>query len=354
PSGALTSDNPYWISRIEPSHFAAGMAYVAVDGHRSDDLKPYIFVTRDYGKTFTSVGQTLPARGNVQVVREDPKNKNLLYAGTEFGMFISLDAGQKWEPFMNGFPTVRTDDIFVHPRDGDLIVATHGRSIWIADDITSLQQWTPAVAAADATLFDVRAAVAYANDITLDVYTGGEKQFEGENPARGTAIQFYVKPGTMGEARLTISDAAGRALCSSTVASPSGLQRVQWNMGTPMLTPAAAAGNAGANAGGTAGGAPGGGGRGGAGRGGAGTPPDSTFRGATAAATGTPAAAIPVAAAPVGNAAAQSCSGASGGGGRGGAGATAAPGSYIVKLTVGGKEYLKSVQVLEDRWMNVR
>jgi hypothetical protein len=354
-SGVLTSDNPYWISRIEPSHFEAGMAYVAIDGHRSDDLKPYIFVTRDYGKTWAGVSSSLPVRGNVQVVREDPKNRNLLYAGTEFGLFISLDAGQKWEPFMNGYPTVRTDDILVHPRDGDVIVATHGRSIWIADDITPLQQWTPAVAAADVTLFDVRAAVAYANDITLDIYTGGEKQFEGENPARGTAIQFWVKPGTAGDARVTISDAAGRTLCTSTVASPSGLQRVQWNMSTPMLASAIAAVNAPANAAAGAG-------RGGAG-GGAGTPPDSTFRGATAnarnatataAATGTSAAAVPPVTAQGSNAAGQSCSGVAGGGGRGGGGVTAAPGSYIVKLTVGGKDYVKSVQVLEDRWMTDR
>ena len=76
----------------------------------------------------------------MQVVREDPKNRDLLYAGTEFGLFISLDGGRNWERFMNNYPTVRTDDILIHPRDGDLIVATHGRSIWIADDITPLQQ----------------------------------------------------------------------------------------------------------------------------------------------------------------------------------------------------------------------
>lgn len=341
PSGALTSDNPYWFSRIETSHFEAGMAYVAIDGHRSDDLKPYIFVTRDYGKTWANVGSSLPASGNVQVVREDPENQNLLYAGTEFGLFISLNVGQQWEPFMNGFPTVRTDDIFVHPRDGDLIVATHGRSIWIADDITPLQQWTPAVAASDATLFDVRAAVAYLTDITLDVYTGGEKQFEGENPARGTAIQFWVKPGSTGDARITISDAQGRMLCSSTVTSPSGMQRVQWNMGTPMLAAAIAAAARGGAAGGGRGGA-------GGGRGGAGTPPDSTSRRAPAAVT------APAGAPQGATASAQSCSGAAGGGGRGGSGPTAEPGSYIVKLTVGGKDYVKSVQVLEDRWMNVR
>ena len=121
------------------------MAYVSVDGHRSDDLKPYLFVTRDYGKNWTSIVGNLPPSGNIQVVREDPKNKDLLYVGTEFGLFASTDAGKSWKKFMNNLPTVRVDDILVHPRDSDLIVATHGRSVWIADDITPLQQMTPKV-----------------------------------------------------------------------------------------------------------------------------------------------------------------------------------------------------------------
>ena len=141
----LPPNNWYWISRIDASHFDPGTAYVSVDGHRSDDLKPYVFVTHDYGKTFQSITSNLPAFGNVQVIREDPKNRNLLYVGTEFGLFISLDAGKDWKRFMNNYPTVRTDDILVHPRDNDLIVASHGRSVWIADDITPLQQLTPAV-----------------------------------------------------------------------------------------------------------------------------------------------------------------------------------------------------------------
>ena len=190
PPGALDGDNPYWFSRIDASHFDAATAYVAIDGHRSNDLKPWVFVTRDLGRTWTNIGSGLPPYGNVQVVREDPRNRDLLYAGTEFGLYLSLDGGRTWEKFMNNYPTVRTDDILVHPRDGDLIVATHGRSIWIADDITPLQQLTPAVASAEAHLFDVRPAVAYLSDIRKDISTGGEKQFEGENPARGTAIQF--------------------------------------------------------------------------------------------------------------------------------------------------------------------
>ena len=136
----LPANHVYWISRIDASHFDAGTAYVAVDGHRDDDLKPYLFVTRDYGQSWASVAGNLPAFGNIQVVREDPKNRNLLYVGTEFGLYVSLDGGKKWKRFMNNLPTARVDDILVHPRDNDLIVATHARSIWIADDITPLQQ----------------------------------------------------------------------------------------------------------------------------------------------------------------------------------------------------------------------
>jgi len=315
PGGALDGDNPYWIARIDASHFDAATAYVAIDGHRSNDLKPYVYVTRDYGRTWSKITNGLPDFGNLQVVREDPRNPNLLYAGTEFGLFVSLDGGRNWEKFMNNYPTVRTDDILIHPRDGDLIAASHGRSIWIADDITPLQQLTPAVAAADAHLFDVRPAVAYVPDIRLDISTGGEKQFEGENPQRGTAIQFHIKAGVTGDAKVTISDPGGRALCETTMAARPGIHRVQWTLVTPMLT------------------AGGRGGRGGGGGGGG------------AAAAGAGPAPAPQPAGPAPN---VSCAGATGG--RGGGGAGAAPGSYIAKLSVGGKEYLKPVTVLEDRW----
>jgi len=309
PAGALNGANPYWISRIDASHFEAGGAYVAIDGHRSDDLKPYVFVTHDYGRTWSNASGNLPAYGNVQVVREDPKNRTLLYAGTEFGLFVSLDAGRNWEKFMTGYPTVRTDDILVHPRDGDLIVASHGRSIWIADDITPLQQLTPTAAAQDVVLFDVRPAVAYQNDFHYDEYVGGYKQFEGENAARGTAIQFYLKSGVSADAKVSILDAAGNALCETSVAATAGIHRVQWTLVTPLA-------NAGAGRGGRGGGAPGAGGPGGA-------------------------------------APATTCSG-GGGGGRGGAGAGALPGTYTIKLTVGGRDYTKPVQVLEDKWARER
>jgi hypothetical protein len=333
PVGALSGDSPYWISRIEASHYDAGMAYVAIDGHRTDDLKPYIFGTRDYGRTWASVSGGLPQSGNVQVVKEDPRNRELLYAGTEFGLYISLDAGKSWEKFMTGYPTVRTDDILVHPRDGDLIVATHGRSLWIADDITPLQQLTPQVMASDATLFDVRPAVAYLADIRTDISAGGQRQFEGENPARGTAIQFYVK--SAGDAKLSISDATGRAVCESSVKAVAGINRVQWTLVAPLFN---AAGGGGRGAGGR-GGPPGGGGAGGG-------------AGAGAAAAGAAPGAAPQGAPAAPNPNAGSCTGATGG--RGGGGTAAAPGSYVAKLTVNGKEYSKPVTVLEDKWMPVR
>jgi hypothetical protein len=302
PSGSLVGASPYWISRVEASHFEAGGAYVSIDGHRSDDLKPYIFATHDYGKTWTYISRGLPASGNVQVVKEDPKNRNLLYAGTEFGLYVSLDAGKSWEQFMTGYPTVRTDDILVHPRDGDLIVASHGRSIWIADDVTPLQQLTPAAMEQDAVLFDVRPAIAWQNDFRLDEYVGGYKQFEGENAPRGTALSFYLKAAGSGDAKISVLDLAGNALCESTVPATAGIHRVQWTLATPM-----------ANAGG----------RGGRAGGGGGAAPNTSCSGGAA-------------------------------GGRGGGGGGAQPGNYTVKLSVGGREFTKPVVVLEDKWAHER
>jgi hypothetical protein len=325
PANALSGSNPYWISRIEASHFDPATAYVAIDGHRSDDLHPYIVVTHDYGKTFQSIAATLPQNGNVQVVREDPKNPNLLYAGTEFGLYISLDRGAHWETFMNNYPTVRTDDILVHPRDGDLIVATHGRSLWIADDITPLQQFTPEVAARDVTVFDVRPAIAYLFDYRTDTDVGGDKRFAGDNPARGTAISYYLKNAASGPVTLSILDASGRTLCTSAGPSTPGIHRIQWTLVAPQRQ-AAANGRGGRGGAGAAAGAAAPAGAGGAAAG----PGSANGRG--------------------GNAPDPSCSG---GNGRAGAN-DAEPGAYVAKLTIGGRDFTKPVTVLEDVWMAER
>ena len=226
----LSANQSHWVSRIDASHFDAGTAYVSVDDHRSDDLKPYVFVTRNYGQTFESISATLPPYGNVQVVREDPKNRNLLYAGTEFGLFMSLDGGRQWKPFMTNYPRVRTDDILVHPRDNDLIVATHGRSVWIADDITPLQQLTPQVTAEDAHLFDIRSAVAYVNDQQHGQRVGGQRVFVGENAPRGAAINYHLKSAAGGDVKITIADATGKVIRNLDGTKTAGINRVMWNL----------------------------------------------------------------------------------------------------------------------------
>jgi len=226
----LPPNHQYWISRIDASHFDAGTAYVSVDGHRNDDLKPYVFVTHDFGASFQSITNDLPASGNVQVIREDPKNRNLLYVGTEFGLFVSLDAGKTWKKFMNDYPTVRTDDILVHPRDNDLIVATHGRSVWIADDISPLQQLTPNVMSQDVFLFTLRPAISYLNDQQHGQQVGGEKVFVGENAPRGASIDYYLKSAASGDVKIAIADATGKVIRNLEGTKHAGINRVLWNL----------------------------------------------------------------------------------------------------------------------------
>jgi photosystem II stability/assembly factor-like uncharacterized protein len=225
------------VSRVEASHFDRNTAYVTFDGHRTDDHKPYVFKTTDLGKTWTSISSNLPD-GNVNVIREDPKNRNLLYLGTEYAFYVSLNGGREWKRFMNGLPTVRIDDILVHPRDNDLIVGTHGRSIWIIDDITPLQQLTDTLTNADAHLFDVRPATRWVEDTMLARGLGGAKHFRGTNPPGGAAISYYLKAAQSGgdggagasPVRITISDIRGNVIRDLAGTNEAGINRVYWNL----------------------------------------------------------------------------------------------------------------------------
>jgi photosystem II stability/assembly factor-like uncharacterized protein len=281
-------DQKFYVSRVEPSRFDGATCYISLDGHRSDDHKPYVFVTRDYGKTWTSLVNNLPM-GNVNTIKEDPKNKNLLYVGTEYAFFVSLNGGAEWKRFMNGLPTVRIDDVIVHPRENDLVLATHGRGAWIMDDITPLQQLADKVLAADVHLFEVRPGTQWLQDTTLSRVMGGAKHFRGANPPPGTAISYYLKSAPSGEVKITISDITGKVLRNLTGTKEVGLNRVQWNLrGDPPPAP------------------PGGGGGGGGG----------------------------------------------GGRGGFGGGPAIEPGVYMVKLSVDGKEYTTKVEVEADIWKN--
>jgi len=217
------------VSRVEPSHYDAGTCYVTFDGHRTDDHKPYVFKTTDFGETWTSIASNLPA-GNVNVVREDPKNKELLYLGTEYAFYVSLNGGKEWKRFMNGMPTVRIDDILVHPRENDLIVGTHGRSIYIMDDITALQQLSDNTTSSDESLLDIRPAVSWMTDIQKAILVEGAKFFRGQNPPQGSAISYWLKSAATSDVRVTISDVTGREIRSLVGTKSAGLNRVQWDL----------------------------------------------------------------------------------------------------------------------------
>jgi photosystem II stability/assembly factor-like uncharacterized protein len=216
------------VSRVEPSHFDAATCYVTLDGHRTDDMKPYVFVTRDFGETWSSLAANLPT-GSVNVITEDPRNKHLLFLGTESALYISTDGGKEWKRFMTGMPTVRIDDLVVHPRDHDLIAGTHGRSIWILDDITALEQLGDDEMKGEAFLFDVRPATAWVNDIQKQMNVGGAKYFRGRNPAPGTAVSYWLgKPAS--NVKITISDITGHEVRSIDGIKDAGLNRVQWDL----------------------------------------------------------------------------------------------------------------------------
>jgi hypothetical protein len=135
---------------------------------------------------------------------------------------------------MNNLPTARVDDILVHPRDNDLIVATHARSLWIADDITPLQQMG-SLGTQDVALFDIRPAIAYLTDRQRGQQTGGQKAFVGENPPRGTSINYYLKTAATGDVKITIADATGKVIRTLDGTKEEGINRVNWNLGPQPL-----------------------------------------------------------------------------------------------------------------------
>ena len=217
-----------WIMRIEPSHHDARSAYLAVDAHRSGDYSPLLYRTADLGRTWASVAGDLPAGGPVKVVREDLKRPDLLFAGTEFGLFASFDRGARWTP-LGGLPTVAVDDILIHPRDRDLIAATHGRSLYVIDDIGSLEDLTPEVAARDAHLFAPAPALARPALPGFADWNGGAV-YRGENPPAGAAFTYWVREATGEPVKITVADAREQPVAKLEGPGVPGLGRVTWDL----------------------------------------------------------------------------------------------------------------------------
>ncbi|MGE5814669.1 MAG: hypothetical protein ACM36C_09305, partial [Acidobacteriota bacterium] len=217
-----------WVPSIEASHFDAGTAYVAVDRHQDDDFAPYAFKTTDFGQTWTAIKGNLPAKGYVHVVREHPKNRNLLFLGTEQGIYASWDGGTRWSSIRNNLPPVAVRDIKIHPRDNDLIIGTHSRGAWIMDDIGPLEQLAQALPS-DAHVFDIRTAVRtspWGRDSNL-----GNRVFQAQNPPLGAYITYYFKAAPQGDVTITIADKAGRTIRTiRNVPKEPGVNRYVWNL----------------------------------------------------------------------------------------------------------------------------
>jgi len=213
---------------VEPSHFDGATAYAAFDGHHSGDYRPYVFKTTDFGRTWTNVAAGLPPRGHVNVVREDRFNRNLLFVGTEFGFFVSLDGAKSWTPLMNNLPATKADDVIVHPRDQDLILATHGRSVLVLDDISPLQQLTEGVLAENEHLFRPRTAILWDED-KRTWHGGGDDLFRAKNPP-DAVFSYYLKSAATGNAKLHVVDASGAVVREFDAPSTPGIHRVVWDL----------------------------------------------------------------------------------------------------------------------------
>jgi hypothetical protein len=197
------------VTTIQASHFDATVAYASVDRHQLQDFAPYIYRTRDTGKTWQPIVRGLPVEGYVHVVREDPVKRGLLFAGTERGAFVSFNDGDDWQPLQLNLPVTSVRDYEIY--DNDLIVATHGRGFWVIDDIGALRQINDAVLASDAFLFKPTDAVNYVQG--GDNGTPLQKdEPQAENPIAGAYIDYYIKPGDRGPVTLEVLDANGVVL----------------------------------------------------------------------------------------------------------------------------------------------
>jgi photosystem II stability/assembly factor-like uncharacterized protein len=323
-----------YVSEVVPSRYEAGTVYVTVDNHLNNDYNSYIWVSNDFGATFRSITANLRGE-NVRTLTEDHKNPDVLYIGTETGIFLSLDRGRSWRRLKANLPSVRIDEITLHPRDNAMLVATHGRALFLLDHLEPIQEYTAAQTVTDGKLFTIPAALQWKSKDDRNDEFWGHQFFVGENPPFDAEVPFFLKRAP-NDLKLRITDAAGRAVREVTAPAnrrQAGIQTLCWDMRVePIAAPPAD----------TAGGRGGGGGRGGAGGG----------RGGGANIPGVPTE-LPTAGYLPTNVCGGGGEGGGGGGGRGGGGGNAgphvAPGTYTVALQVDGRTVdTKPMRVLGD------
>ncbi len=199
------------ISLIDASHFDAGTAYAAIDRHRLDDMAAYIYRTHDFGKSWTRISTGIPDGAYVRAVHEDPVKKGLLFAGTELGVFFSIDDGDHWQPVQLNLPVTPVHDLVI--KDNDLVIATHGRAFWILDDISPLRQLTAAVQSEPVHLFMPATAMRIRANTNHDTPLPAEEP-AGENPPPGAIFYYYLKSPAQGEVKLEVLDDKGQIVRS--------------------------------------------------------------------------------------------------------------------------------------------
>lgn len=214
-----------WVSRVEASHHEEGTAYVTFDNHRYDDNQPYVFKTTDFGKAWTNISAGLPEKYSVYVIVEDPVDPDLLFVGTEYGVHFTVDGGQSWQGIKNNMATVAIHDLVIHPREGDLVAGTHGRSIWIMDDISALRQLDE-VGDAAVHAFKPQEATQW-----ISINTGRKQpafMFRGENPDRGGKLHYYLKEAA--KVTIVVEDISGQHRFEMTDEGEKGINRVLWRL----------------------------------------------------------------------------------------------------------------------------
>jgi photosystem II stability/assembly factor-like uncharacterized protein len=278
-----------FVSRVTPSQHDANTIYASFDNHKSGDYKPYVVKSTDLGRTWTSISGNLPEKGTVYVVIEDHIDRNLLFVGTEFGLYVSTNGGGRWTRLRGGLPTIQVRDLTIQKREDDLVVATFGRGFYILDDISPLRALTPQVVAKEGTLLPVKKASMYVLSSPLG---GTGASFQGAsfylapNPAPGAVFTYHLnrelrsrrarrqaaektaagrgqdvpypawdslKAEDLEEAPaiiLTVSDAEGRVVRRLTGPVTAGVQRVTWNLRYPTPTPVGAGAGGGGGGGG--------------------------------------------------------------------------------------------------------
>ena len=215
-----------WCSRVAASKFVEGRCYATFDGHRNNDFKPYVYVTEDFGKTWTPLHNDLPEFDSTYVIKEGLVNPDLLVLGSEMSLRFSLDRGKTWARFTNDFPTVAVHDVQIHPRDQDLVIATHGRGLWTLD-ISALEQLNAENLAKD--VFVTRPQPVYNMGRMAGTPWDGDAIFLSTNTQPGTTIYYWLKTKATGDVKVSIQDAGGTQITELTGTGQEGLNAVRWN-----------------------------------------------------------------------------------------------------------------------------